>query len=281
MRQRQAALHRWQSVGAVALGIVLVSIGLELFLAPHQIVPGGIKGVAIILSHVTEMKMGLLLLFINLPFVIFKSRSRGKTLAAVCTLFIIALLSLWLHPYPPFLQDPLLASAAGGITFGTGAGLIVRFGWYADGVNETAAYLKTKTKLSIAEMVMILNLILLGAVGFIFGWEQALHSIIAYFLAYKTLQFALDYRSLKLIALKDINTSTAQQLLPRMEEQFKDMQLLIPSASEITAGNTVIYFTLPCRRLREFRHWLAQLDLPPEVQVTYGNYSPSEPFYRL
>lgn len=176
-----------------SLGLVLIACGLELFLTPNRIVPGGVKGISVILSHVTEMQMGFFLLLINVPFVVLFKRDGDKRrlLLALVGLSVVAGLAIVLHPYPPLLEHPLAAAVIGGLTLGGGLGLAIRTGGYADGISEAAVRLKKKLPLSVSELIMIVNLLLLSAAGFVFGWQQALYSIVAYYAAYQALRVAL------------------------------------------------------------------------------------------
>jgi uncharacterized membrane-anchored protein YitT (DUF2179 family) len=296
-------MKRLIALGMICIGVLLISIGLEMFLTPHKILPGGIKGVAILLSHVTEMKMGLILLYINLPFVIFKRRSLRQTLLALAALVLISFISIYLHPFPPISADPLTAAISGGILFGLGAGLIVRYGWYADGVNEIALFLRKKVRrLSVAEVIMILNILMLSCGGFLFGWDQALYSIIAYFLAYKSIQFALDFRRTKLIWL---SSESCAVIVERLREVLKpDIQIMpreeVEPGGHAIAGIGVIaekgaarspgtccsasneaFLLLPARHIRKFKAIVQQLDPSAVVTISYAGRVHSEAFYRM
>ncbi|MNI56080.1 hypothetical protein D3C73_1110660 [compost metagenome] len=137
--------------------------------------------------------MGVFFFIINLPLIIWVKRKKNKSqlkYTLVGLLFITGM-TLLLHPHPPLSEHPLVASMVGGIILGGGIGLIIRFGGYADGIQLIAILLKRRIRLSLSELVMIINLTILLIGGFILGWEQALYSGIAYFIAYKMLHFAL------------------------------------------------------------------------------------------
>jgi uncharacterized membrane-anchored protein YitT (DUF2179 family) len=248
-----------------------------MFLTPHKIIPGGIKGLAILLSHVTEMKMGLVLLFINLPFVILKNRNFFKMLMAVLSFLIITILVVFMHPFPPFTTDPLLAAVFGGITFGLGVGFVVRYGWYADGVNSVAFYLKKKVTLTISEILMIINIIILTCGGFLFGWDQAMYSIIAYLLAMKAIQFVIDYNRMQLICMTSAKHEQLNELL--IHEFNQDIQFLTPSGMTST-DRTEIYLLLPKKHIKQFKRFVNQLDSTANVVASYTHYSPTESSYR-
>lgn len=183
----------WLAVLAFLVGVALVAVGLELFLKPNRLVAGGAQGLSIMLSHVTEMQMGLILFLINVPFLFLAQPGSGKRSALVrfAALVFLSIVTLLLDPIPPLTEHSLAASLLGGLALGCGAGLILKIGGYTDGVHEAAYWMKRKVPLSIAEIVMLVNLIILALAGFLFGWEQALYSIIAYYAAYQSLRFTI------------------------------------------------------------------------------------------
>jgi uncharacterized membrane-anchored protein YitT (DUF2179 family) len=262
---------------AVLVGVALVSVGLEMFLSPHKIIPGGIKGVAILLSHITEMKVGLILLFINLPFVIFKRRNMKNTIIALIVLLITTIFTVLMYPIPPLVSEPVLASLVGGVIFGCGVGLIVRFGWYVDGMNHVAFYIKKKTKLSTGEVLMIINLILLTCGGFYFGWDQAMHSIIAYYMAYKALQFTMDYRVRKMIW---VTSDKREELASSLLQQFgKEITFLSPEAQ--TAKDRELFFTLSEKNMKQLNSIVYGLDASADIQISYASQAALSPYIRL
>lgn len=183
----------WLAVLSFCAGAVLIAVGLELFLKPNRLVTGGAQGISIMLSHMTEMRMGLFLFLINVPFLFLAVPRRGQSSAVVrlAALGVTAAVTLLLDPIPPLTEHPLAASVLGGLSLGGGAGLILRIGGYTDGVNEAAYWVKRKVPLSVAELIMLFNLLVLALAGFLFGWEQALYSVIAYYLAYRSLRYLI------------------------------------------------------------------------------------------
>ncbi|MDF2722275.1 MAG: rane protein [Paenibacillus sp.] len=184
------------AIVSFCIGAILIAVGLELFLKPNRIVAGGTQGISILLSHMTEMRMGLFLFFINVPF-LFLAAPRGgwrSSVVRLAALAATAAVSLLLHPIPPITEHSLAASLLGGLSLGFGAGLILRTGSYTDGVNEVAQLVKRKVSLSIAELVMLVNLSILTLAGFQFGWGQAMYSVVAYFVAYQSLRYTMRGR---------------------------------------------------------------------------------------
>lgn len=176
------------------LGAVLVSVGLEIFLVPNQVIDGGIVGISIILAHLLKIKLGFLLFLLNLPFLIVGYKQIGKTFA-ISTLFGISIMSIGtflLHPVPVLTKDPLLAAVFGGIILGVGVGLVIRYGGSLDGTEIIAILFTKKTPFSVGEVVMFFNLFILGSAGFVFGWDRAMYSLIAYYVAFKMIDITLE-----------------------------------------------------------------------------------------
>ncbi|GIP35894.1 YitT family protein [Paenibacillus sp. J2TS4] len=178
----------------IVLGAALVSVGLEMFLVPNKIIDGGITGISIITSHLTSLPVGIYLLLFNLPFLYIGYKKIGKTFA-LSTLFAVILMSVGtflLHNSDPFTDDPLLASVFGGIILGIGVGMVIRAGGSLDGTEIIAILFNEKSPFSVGEIVMFFNIFILGSAGFIFGWNQAMYSLIAYFIAFKMIDIVIE-----------------------------------------------------------------------------------------
>ncbi|KEZ47324.1 YitT family protein [Metabacillus indicus] len=178
----------------ICSGAVLMAVGLEIFLVPNRIIDGGIVGISIILSHLTNMKLSLFLFFLNVPFLFIGYNQIGKTFA-LSTLFGVIVLSIataLLHPVPVLTEDLLLASVFGGIILGIGVGLVIRYGGSLDGTEILAILFNKQSPFSVGELIMFFNLFILGSAGFVFGWDRAMYSLIAYFIAYKTIDVVVQ-----------------------------------------------------------------------------------------
>lgn len=177
----------------IFLGACLVAVGLEIFLVPNRIIDGGIVGISIMLSHLSGIRLGLFLFFLNLPFFFWGYKQIGKTFA-LSTLYGVSIMSIGtylLHPVPGLTDDPLLASVFGGMILGIGVGMVIRYGGSLDGTEILSILFNSRLPFSVGETVMFMNLFILGSAGFIFGWEQAMYSLIAYFIAYKMIDMTL------------------------------------------------------------------------------------------
>ncbi|MDF2946401.1 MAG: hypothetical protein K0S51_1080 [Bacillales bacterium] len=178
----------------IALGAVLMAVGIEMFLVPNNVMDGGIVGISIILSYLTKINLGLFIFILNIPFFYIGYKQIGKTFALSTALGITVLsyATNIFHPIPAFTEDLLLVTVFGGITLGTGIGLVIRYGGSLDGTEILAIILNKRLPFSVGEIIMFFNIFIFGVGGFVFGWNRAMYSLLAYFIAYKTIDVVID-----------------------------------------------------------------------------------------
>lgn len=173
----------------ITLGAILMAVALELFLVPNKLLDGGIVGISIMASHLLKLPLGVFIFILNIPFFYLGYKQIGKTFA-FSTLYAITILSIstaLLHPVPPFAQEKFLVTIFGGVILGLGVGLVIRYGGSLDGSEILAILISNKSPFSVGEIVMVINFFIYIAAGFVFNWESAMYSVIAYFIAFKTI----------------------------------------------------------------------------------------------
>ncbi|WP_236717717.1 YitT family protein [Rummeliibacillus stabekisii] len=178
----------------VIIGACITAIALSLFLVPNNILDGGIVGVSIIISHLTHLPLGVFIFLLNIPFIFLGYKQIGKTFALSTALGIttLSVATLLLEHVKPVTQDLLLSTVFGGIILGIGVGLVIRSGGSLDGTEVLAILFNKKLPFSVGEIIMFFNLIIFTVAGFVFTWEQAMYSGLAYFIAYKMIDITIQ-----------------------------------------------------------------------------------------
>lgn len=176
------------------VGSMLAAVGLEIFLIPNRIIDGGIVGISIISSYLSQLPLSVFIIALNIPFLFLGYKHIGKTFV-FSSLFSILSLSVWVsifHPIPGLTSDILLAAVFGGIVLGIGVGIIIRYGGSLDGTEMVAIIINKRTAFSVGEMVMFFNIFILSSAGLVFGWDRAMYSLIAYFIAFKVIDITIE-----------------------------------------------------------------------------------------
>jgi uncharacterized membrane-anchored protein YitT (DUF2179 family) len=162
-------------------------------LLPNHLLDGGVTGISILSAYLTGIPFGIFLLVLNIPFVVIGFRKFGKDFALYSSIGIVTLAALtFIHLPHGFTDQPILAAVFGGIFVGIGSGLVIRYGGIIDGSDTVAILIDRVTVFTIGEAIMVINGIIIAAAGFVFGWENALYSLIAYFVAHKAIDVTVE-----------------------------------------------------------------------------------------
>jgi len=205
---------------AIFAGALLMATALEIFLVPNNIIDGGITGISIIISHLSGLPLGLFIFILNLPFFYLGYKQIGKTFA-ISTVFGILVLSYFtslFYPIPAFTKDMLLATIFGGMIAGVGVGLVIRYGGALDGTEILSILVNKKVPFSVGEIIMFFNFFILGAAGFVFSWDRAMYSILAYIIAFKTIDVVVNglEQSKSVWIISDKNQEIGEAILSKL-----------------------------------------------------------------
>ncbi len=175
----------------IAVGAVLVALAADLFAIPNKVVPGGVTGIATILHYTLGTPVGAITLALNVPLFLAGIRWGGGMRFAARTLFATVIMTLSIDFFAPRVQpithDPLLYTLYGGILDGIGVGLVFRARGTTGGTDILAQLLNRWIDISLSVWLLVLNVLILGAAGMVFGWEQALYALILSFVSSRTI----------------------------------------------------------------------------------------------
>lgn len=192
--RKLSMMEYFKKIVFITIGAVLMGVALELFLVPNSFIDGGIAGVSIIVSKITSLPLGLFLFILNAPFLLLGLKQIGKTFA-ISSLYGIAVMSVTtsiLHKVPAFTGEKLLVVLFGGLILGIGVGLVIRFGGSLDGTEVVAILMSKRLRMPVGQIIMIINVFIFIAAGFVFGWDSAMYSILAYYTAFKMIDVVVE-----------------------------------------------------------------------------------------
>lgn len=178
----------------ILVGAIIFAAGLEFFLVPNNILDGGVVGVSMILQNYIKIPLGVFIVILNIPFLYlgYKQIGRRFTIASLFGIVAMSVFTSLFHPYPPLVTDPFLACIFGGIVLGLGVGLVIKAGGTLDGSEMFSIFATRKLPVSVGEMVLGINVVIFIFAGFVFTWESALYSMIAYFIAAKVMDVTIE-----------------------------------------------------------------------------------------
>ena len=185
--------HAIKEILFIAIGVFAAGFGLKGFLLPNQFIDGGATGVSLLIQVKSNISLGILLLFVNLPFIVLGAKTIGKKFAIKSILAIVAL-ALVVHfvHYPIITHDKLLIAVFGGFFLGLGIGMAMRGGSVIDGTEVLAIYLSRKWHLTIGDVLLLINIMIFSAGAYLLSIETALYAILTYLVAAKTVNYVVD-----------------------------------------------------------------------------------------
>ncbi|WP_075618598.1 YitT family protein [Paenisporosarcina indica] len=235
----------------VIIGGFITSYGLEAVLIPNNVSDGGVTGLSIVGSQLFGLPLGALIAVLNIPFVFLGYKQIGKSFAIYSVLGIASLAvgTMLMHHVPTIIHgDTLLVTVVGGIVIGFGMGLALRNGGALDGIDMLAVLLSRKLPFGTSDLILFLNVFVFIVVSIVFGFQGAILSAIAYFIASKVIHIVEEglsgSKTFKIITTQpEIMVETIRERLGRgatynivhgsySNEQYKEITCVINRLEE-------------------------------------------------
>ncbi|MBQ4122665.1 YitT family protein [bacterium] len=209
----------------LTIGALIYAFAIEGFFVPNGIIDGGVTGISMILNTITGHALGLFIIGINLPFVILALKKLGLkfVFATFYSIIVFALgVTFFAAKFPVGLIPNLelfLVSIFGGLILGGGVGLVIRNGSSLDGTEVLAIYATKRIPFSVGEIIIFINLFIFTIAGFVYDWQHALYSIVAYFVAYKTMDVVIEglNESKAVFIITDYSDEIGRDIMQKMD----------------------------------------------------------------
>ena len=196
----------------VVIGELVTAASFSWFFLPYDVAPGGVTGIATVLSSLTGLSVGLLSFLINVPLFLAGWRQVGWRFA-VRSFIAMVLLSLFIDLLPQVnpAGDIMLATVFGGVLLGVGLGMVVRAGATTGGTDMAAKMIhRLAGFLSIATILFIIDATVVIIAAMAFGIQAGLWALIALFISSK----AMD------VVIKGFNTAMQFLIITRETDEI-------------------------------------------------------------
>lgn len=186
--------QEWQkhliSLVCVLIASLIMSINIKSFVRAGNLIPGGFTGLSLLLQRIADVFLGINIPYsvINITlnaipaFIGFKMIGKKFTGYSVIMIVLNSFL-VDLIPVTPITYDPLLVSVFGGILNGIAITIALKGKASSGGTDFIAVYLSNKLKKPSWNFVFGLNVIILTSASLLFGFEEAMYSIIFQFVS--------------------------------------------------------------------------------------------------
>lgn len=123
-------IRRWViDILVMILAAAIYSLGVHIFISPNDIAPGGVTGIAIILTNFWGISVGTLIFLLNIPliiagFILLNKTTMIKTMISVALITVFTnLAEMFVPVYDASGGNGVVAAIFGGAAMGIGLGL--------------------------------------------------------------------------------------------------------------------------------------------------------------
>lgn len=179
--QKKSYLKRFISF---IIGVFLIATSYNIFLAPNNLVPGGVGGVAILLNRAIGIDNSIIILVLNTLLLILslillgKEKTRATLLGSILFPIFVQITKNIGYIIQINTQELLLLTIFGGVLYGFGAGLVFKAGFTTGGTDIVNQILSKYLKISLGKSMLISDGLIVCSSIFVFGINHFMYSII-------------------------------------------------------------------------------------------------------
>jgi uncharacterized membrane-anchored protein YitT (DUF2179 family) len=170
----------------ITVGVLLVAIGIEFFLAPNKIAAGGVSGMAIIINYyMPSISIGSLMLIMNIilfiiAFIVIGNQFGGKTIYTSLSLSgMIWVMDKVMTPNMKVTNNLMLASIFGTFMCGIGLGIVFNQNASTGGTDILAKILNKFVHLDMGKSLLVVDFIITLLAAISFGADAGMYALLA------------------------------------------------------------------------------------------------------
>lgn len=165
---KQGTIKKYAIITAMAF---IYASAVSLFIDPNNMAPGGVTGIAIIISRFLPVETGTLIFMLNIPILLFSIWKFGLrfTFSTIYTITLISVFTNILTPLGAATDDILLAALAGGVLYAIPIGFIFKAGATTGGMDIIVKWLRIKLPyLKTGVLFFVTDVIIITISGIVF-----------------------------------------------------------------------------------------------------------------
>lgn len=282
MNSHRTSIKNWifsKTFGRKLLSVIICNLitafSITYIIKPNLLISGGLTGLSILTSNVTGISLPLLVFFLNIPtsFLSLFFLDKDFTFFSTLSIFLLSLfISFYEKLMPGFFltKEPILACIFGGLLNGIGAGIAFRSGTSTGGLDIIAAILKKNFNITIGNVLMVINFIIVSCLGYLYSIDKVLFTLILMFINYSVIdriQLGVGKQKQVLI-ISDCNEEIAREI---HDEISRGATYIKGVTSYKKKDVYILYVVCSSRQLVKVRQIIKRKD--PKAFVTVSDTS--------
>lgn len=266
-KQNEILIHLISFIG-ITTGALLAAFSIQTFLSPNMILDGGVIGISMIVSKLTNISLSIFTIILNIPFLLIGYKNLGKKflIKAVYAMLIFSCFLTMFSNVNELTDDILLATIYGGIILGIGVGLVIRSGGCLDGTESVAIIINKKTSFSTGQIIMLFNIFIYLTAGALFGLDKALYSLLMYFITFKIIDLVSE--GLEQAKAAMIITEQGSQIAKEIYNKLGRTATLIEGNGLVSGKKDILYCVLTRMEISQLRTIVNSKDETAFVTIT-------------
>lgn len=256
--------HKYGWIFSTIVGSTVFSLGFSFFLLPNEISPGGISGLALVVTELLGFgKVGALSILINLPLFILGGMKIGRRFFAGSLLGMllssVLIDAFALFRMPP--MEPLLGVLYGGTVCGLGLGMVFVSGTSTGGSDILVRLLKLRYRnVPIGQISMCFDAVVVVLTGLVFhDLSKALYTGVTVFVIGKVIDavvYRFDYSKVALIISKEYE-AIAEAIGSKLD---RGATFLLGEGSYSRQETKVVLAAVKKQQITELKELVMELD---------------------
>jgi uncharacterized membrane-anchored protein YitT (DUF2179 family) len=224
-----------------------MSISVNMFLVPLKLAEGGVVGLGIILQHKLGVPIWVSMIVLNIPIVMLGVRFKGwgflwKSVIGVGAFSGFLALTAGRQP---LVHETVLAIVYGGVLMGAGLGLVLRSGGTTGGTDILAIIGHKRLGVSLGQLGLAIDAMVLLLAAFAFSAEAALWSAITLAISSKVVDFVIEgFNAAKGLT---IITSKPQVIADRIMSEVERGCTIMPGVGAYTGEPRSVLYVVASR----------------------------------
>ncbi len=240
----------------ISIGTFLLALSTNAILIPHQLLSGGVSGIAMFLYFILNWNISITILLINIPlfvlaFIFLKKRF------IIFSLIGMLFLTLWLEVTQGWvipIENPISIPLLAGVISGLGVGIIFRADGSTAGIDIIAKIANQYLSINMATGSFVVNFIIVLLSVFYFSIDLAVLTVATMYVSTKATNFVVDGLNIRRTVFIITSQEHAGHMADDILKKLGRGVTVIPAIGGYThEPKYILYTTVGIRELAEVK----------------------------
>lgn len=255
----------------VSLGSLIYALAINIFIAPHKLLSGGIAGISLLVQYITKVPSGYWVFILNIPIFILGLKKIDKdfvffSMIGMLTMSIFLILTKDISRLI-IVNDLFISTLFGAVFSGIGMGLIFKSRASQGGTDIIAVIIRNKNGVKMSDLYFILN----GTIAFLgiffTSIELTLYTILLMFIKSLVIDKVTEgFDHKKIVIIITQKEKEVSNLI--MDETGRGTTYLYGEGAYSGEKKKVIYSLMTTKELNDIKKLIEKIDPTSLISIS-------------